>query len=656
MCFTLNLKKLVVSVVCLLVAYNIQAQKDTLYEVGAAEVVAYREKVFSAGTHSWRPDTVLLKQYTPNTLADVMGQTGMFVRTYSPGTLATPIMRGTYGVQTAIVWNGFNIQSPMNQLADMNLIPVFFVDALEVGYGSQSALYGSGAIGGTVSFGQTPAEKNGLHGKVMLGAGSFQNFQQGIKLSYKNKWYMGRVRYFNQTAQNTYTYTNPAKAGKPTDTMRNAQWWNNGQVIENYFAVNKHIKAGLHLWHTQAFRGVGRTMIQNQSRAFQLDDVWRLVGDVKYSKRRTEAIVRFMWFDERIRYTDSAMTPILASDNRAVGLVVEGEYRYKISNRHDVSVGLNNSNSKSSAVDYGKPSPVQYKGALFVSHRYRSFGNKLITSLTLRQEWVSLRNTQELPVVSLQSAQKLKILPFVPSIGAEWNVFRTFYWQAKASRLYRYPNFNDLYWNPGGNPNLNPENGYSVESRLAYKNRWDNVQANVSAGGYYNDITDWIIWLQGVGGIWTPRNIQRVQARGIETQAELSINLTDKSYLRADARYSYTVSTNEKKKSQFDDSYKKQLQYVPYHMAVCNIAGGYKRWYLNINGQYTGKQFVTSDNTAWLPAFYTLNVMASWGHKIKALDVEVLLQARNLFNKEYTVVQWVPMPGRNYQLTVQLNF
>ncbi|MGV2480682.1 UNVERIFIED_CONTAM: TonB-dependent receptor, partial [Salmonella enterica subsp. enterica serovar Weltevreden] len=92
-------------------------------------------------------------------------------------------------------------------------------------------------------------------------------------------------------------------------------------------------------------------------------------------------------------------------------------------------------------------------------------GNKLITSLTLRQEWVSLRNTQELPAVSLQSAQKLKILPFIPSIGAEWNVFGPWHWQAKASRLYRYPNFNDLYWNPGGNPNLNPENGYSIESR-----------------------------------------------------------------------------------------------------------------------------------------------------------------------------------------------
>ena len=50
----------------------------------------------------------------------------MFVRSYGPGGLATTSQRGGASGQTAIIWNGVNLNSPMNGHTDLSLIPSFF--------------------------------------------------------------------------------------------------------------------------------------------------------------------------------------------------------------------------------------------------------------------------------------------------------------------------------------------------------------------------------------------------------------------------------------------------------------------------------------------------------------------------------------------------
>lgn len=634
-----------------------QTLADSVYTVSSSEVVVQREKAFNAGTYTWKADSILLAQYAPNTLGDVLGQqTGMFVRQYTPGTLATPIMRGTYGVHTNVVWNGFSLQSPMNQLIDFNLIPAFFMDAVELAHGSQSALYGSGAIGGTIGLGQQAQTQNGLHGTVLLGTGSFGSYQQGVKLGYKKGWYTGRVRYFNQTAQNNFTYTNKTKFGLPTETLKNAQNWLNGQMIENYFSIKHNIKASLTAWHTQAYRGVAPLMFQEKSIAFQRDDSWRVMGDIKAHWKKSEGIVRAQYFDERIRYTDDASAVPINSDNRAFGLLLEGEFRYHVSPLHDVNFGINSSTFKSTADNYGTPAPVQYRPSVFASHRFHSSNKKIFTTFSIRQEAVTLRNTQNYPLLPTKLPGELRFLPIVPSFGADYNFYHKFWLGGKLSRVYRYPSFNDLYWSPGGNPNLKPEDGISGELRLSYKKENTKWAINTSVGSYYSDINNWIIWMQGQGGIWTPRNIQRVVARGIEVQTDVKYTINQKQYLKFDGRYAYTQSTNRKQGAAFDDSYNKQLIYVPHHVVATNISYGNSFGYLRISRQYTGKQFITSDNKRALPAFKTLNVFLGTKIKVQKTGIDINLQAKNILDAEYQAVEWAPMPQRNFLLNVQFNF
>jgi iron complex outermembrane receptor protein len=631
-------------------------QGDSIYMVSETSVIATRDKVFNAGTYTWEADSNLLAQYQSKTLGELLGQqSGVFIRSFTPGTLATSIMRGTYGVHTNVVWNGFSLQSPMNQVIDLNLIPAFFVDEVEIAHGSQSALYGSGAVGGTIGISQQNNAKGGFHGSVLVGAGSFETYQQGVKLTYKTKGYTGKVRYFNQIAQNNYSYINKAKVGTPKEVLNNAYLWQNGQMVENYFTINKRVKASLHGWHMRAHRGVAPLMFQERSVAFQKDDFWRVMGDIKVTGKRTEGIVRIQYSDERIRYNDSNTLVPINSDNRAFSLVAEGELRYKWKPQHDVSFGINTSYFKSTAGDYGTPSPVQYRPAVFLSHRFHSRKSKVFTSFTVRQEGVTLRNTESLPLLTAQLPGEFTLLPIVPTLGANWNVFKGFWLNGKVSRVYRYPSFNDLYWNPGGNPNLKPEDGLSTEAHIAYKKKKGALRINTSFGGYYNDITNWILWQQGANGIWSPQNVLRVVARGIELNAETSYKL-GKTTIKADVRYAYTISTNEKEKSAGDESYKKQLIYVPYNTLAGNISATHRNFYIRLNGQYTGAQFLTSDNKRFLPAFNTVNAFVGGVVRVKEMSFNINLQAQNLLNEEYQVVEWAPMPLRNYLLTIQFNF
>ena len=73
---------------------------------------------------------------------------------------------------------------------------------------------------------------------------------------------------------------------------------------------------------------------------------------------------------------------------------------------------------------------------------------------------------------------------------------------------YRFPGMNDLYWRPGGNPEVKPEDGYSYDASVAYRKqlcRGLSLDAEVS--GYLMYIDNWILWLPKDGNqwIWTPQ-------------------------------------------------------------------------------------------------------------------------------------------------------
>ena len=92
--------------------------------------------------------------------------------------------------------------------------------------------------------------------------------------------------------------------------------------------------------------------------------------------------------------------------------------------------------------------------------------------------------------------------------------------KSSVSRNHRFPTLNDLYFLPGGNPDLRSESGFSYEAGLSFAvGKRERLLAVGSASWYDQHIDDWILWLSTPKGFFSPRNIKQVHAYGVEMQA-----------------------------------------------------------------------------------------------------------------------------------------
>lgn len=77
-----------------------------------------------------------LAQLSGYSLGEVLQQeTGLFLRQYGPGMLASLSMRGTSAGHNALFWNGLPVNSPSLGQADYSIFPVGGFDAVNIHYG-----------------------------------------------------------------------------------------------------------------------------------------------------------------------------------------------------------------------------------------------------------------------------------------------------------------------------------------------------------------------------------------------------------------------------------------------------------------------------------------------------------------------------------------
>ncbi len=103
-----------------------------------------------------------------------------------------------------------------------------------------------------------------------------------------------------------------------------------------------------------------------------------------------------------------------------------------------------------------------------------------------------------------------------------------------------------------------------------------------------------------------------------------------------------------------DLSYKKQLIYVPKHSANAALSINYKKVGLHTIYHYTGKRFLNSDNTAYMPKFYTFDMTFDYGMQYKDYQILLALKVNNILDYPYQIIAWYPMPGRSVSFSITL--
>ena len=203
------------------------------------------------------------------------------------------------------------------------------------------------------------------------------------------------------------------------------------------------------------------------------------------------------------------------------------------------------------------------------------------------------------------------------------------------SKNYNFPTFNDLYWSPGGNPELNPE--FSQNISIGGKLETNKIKLDLS---FYNkNYTDLIMWKPVSAMVWSPFNISKAEGYGIEILSTITI----KKYITLKSKYNF-------QKMELANG----LSPVYYPKHTFNEVIGFTSRYFDINLfiNFYDKVFYSHDNLLELPSYWLFNSIFSFKLNNYLLSMEL----NNIFNKEYVVVKNYPMPGRNFKFFISKKF
>ena len=232
--------------------------------------------------------------------------------------------------------------------------------------------------------------------------------------------------------------------------------------------------------------------------------------------------------------------------------------------------------------------------------------------------------------------------------------------KASVSKNHKFPTLNDLYFLPGGNPDLRSENGWSYDAGASFDTGWTRPFP-VSVGGsvtwFDSYIDDWIMWLPTTKGFFSPRNVKKVHAYGIEGKLNLAMEPFKGWVVDLNGSYSWTPSVNRgEKMSPADQSVGKQLPYVPKHSASLTGRLTWRSWGFLYKWAYYSERFTMSSNdytlTGHLPRYFMSNISLEKGLSFKPVDLQLKFAVNNLFNEDYLSVLSRPMPGINFEFFI----
>lgn len=585
---------------------------------------------FSPGQKIKTIDSATLQQYRLQSMANLLTQqVPVFVKSYGFNGLATLNFRGSSSAQSAVLWNGVPIQNAALGIADVSELPVSFMNKVNVVYGGSAALWGSGNVGGALLLeNDAPVFVKGNNAlSVDGGTGSFGQYLGGINGSVSGvRWYFsGNV--FAQTAQNNFPYTN--ESGMKVD-MPNSSLQSDAVILRGAYKLGEQNLISLTGWYQQYDRQIPPELLEAYSVKNETDGSLRLLADWNKQSGTNKWYVKSSFIRDEVRYNDSSI--LLHTDNTVYQYYQEIGWKkdFKEYGRLVLFTPLQVAWMNIEGNNNAQQEKVALAGAYDIKH----FNDLLDIAVNGRAEDITNWN---------DSTKQNSI--FLPGADASFALANWLSVRANVQRTYRTPTLNELYYFPGGNTSLKPEQGWNEDAGYTIKAQTGKFTFHHDLSVFTRDIHDWILWIGGA--IWTPHNIAEVHSRGVETENNITYT-TGKWKFHVGVNTAYVLATTVASYIYNDGSIGKQIPYTPRYNGQANVGFTVRRFSVNYNHTYTGYRFITSDESYYLLPYQTGNLQLMYNTAIRHHDFQFTGQCNNIWNEQYQVVAYRPMPGINW--------
>lgn len=638
--------------------------------------ITARYRLRDMGMQKTSLDSMELRSDITGSLAHVLTRSSsLFIKHYGRATLSTASFRGTSPSHTQVTWNGMKINSPMLGMVDFSTIPSYFIDRVDLYHGPSSVTLSSGGLGGAIALSTSTPAQEGLSLQYIQGAGSFCTFDEYLNISIRKQQWSSSLRLYFASSRNDYPYTNYRKKHFFYDDQGNVSGYEypvernkNGAFRDFHLLHDFSLKGSgggtwyVSGWYSATDRGIPLLNVDYKEsssvRNNQNDNTFRgILGWRKlHNGSKLEARAGYTYTDMLYQYQrglgDGNWADMVHSQSFVHSLFSQLEGEWYLGNwMFSANITLNQhfvtSTDKAVISTQGEQSLLGYQQARletsgFIAARYRP-SERLGVSVSLREDLYGNKMT-----------------PPIPSFFAEYLVSRKgqVMLKASAARNFRYPTLNDLYFMPGGNPLLKPEEGMTFDGGLSAqgKDRLVNWSGNLT--GFYSRIRNWISWLPTFKGFWSPVNIRQVKSYGIEFRGSAEIHPGNNWTIGGLGNFSWTRSLNlGDPVSWADQAIGKQLVYIPEFSASFTGRVSWKQWTFTYDWTYYSERYTTSSNQTHtqlgvLGPYFMNDIALEKSFRFNHTVLHVKAMVKNLFNEAYETVLARPMPGINYTLSV----
>ncbi len=582
-------------------------------------------------------DSLLLENCSSLDIASTLQRSGIgLVNSYgAPGSIASFRLGGMSSNYVTVELNGAVVNSPTLGMADLSLIPSFFIQSASIGERNFSAFQRNVGIAATLRLDSKAATRD----EVLLetSVSSLRNVFTGISVAKKTERLSWNIRAFQAKNENNFTYRDIHQWEVPLVTQVN----------------NNNTSRGIQtngVWQGEKQTHYFNLMYVN--RYALLPTVMGGIGDVNANQR--DDLFQSSFYSEGKRKDSFSGFHIQSKQGLSFSLSNQEYNSNVVSSQiqtNQVNAFFNGSVQWRRALFQLNPTvsltSLQYRdwskevewkgGSLWASYIQQLAKGKLRMVSWMKPEW----RTDRKPIVSGEVGMEL---PFkMKNVSSQFAV--------SGSVKSRMPSANDLYWVVGGNVDLLSERAEWVQ--VKWDNEWSlkneralHFQLNAKTG----DVSNWIQWLPMPEDIWVASNFKSVsmkQVEGVVTwksklfQGEL--NISNRTELTS------TTAENIGMPGVFNMVYTPRVRFSN---SLQYVQDG---WSVLLSNSFVSKRYTDEGNLDYyaLPGFNILNASLNKDWVFNKNKLSLQCEVQNIANTQYQWIRGYAVPGRVYSIGIK---
>ncbi|MBC8375414.1 MAG: TonB-dependent receptor plug domain-containing protein [FCB group bacterium] len=538
---------------------------------------------------------------------------GISIKSYGgPAGISTLSMDGGPSSHTIVRVNGIDISSSQNGEADLSQLPLPFIESMSyIPYDITQS--GDGGIDGVVKL-ETGDQRTHLN----LSQGSFGHRAYDIYLNNQISGFWTSLQVGQRQEGGNY----------PVNWDGNQSLRENNQLDQKFAALTlrKMIRTDLY-WQLTAMsshqsRGVAGLLWSPDTISHRNDQLTLLGSSLGWIRQNGSSHLHFSARNSDENYVNPYLN--VSSDHHLRGYYINLKDERDLGERLELNTDLR----------YNLDEIISSSTS---NHLRNSYNGSLAPTIRI------LKNIRVTPTLKFHFSPELynEILnDFQIQIPLNWGPLTQLAWSQ--GEVFKYPTFNDLYWEPGGNPDLEPEETSvtTLQSRFDFRYmgslhlQW---QKKVS-----NNLIQWMPVLS----YWQPGNVQSAtrESRKALWQYDLP-------------GYRFSAFAHHSLIQTLDHERNLPLRYAPEQTSALGFTWTPLQFEINMQYNYISDRIsmygYPEDVIIDATGLWTGSVAHTWNGKLGQLTL--VISADNLEDTSYETIKGYPEPGRSYRISTKFS-